>query len=227
MKRPQPWNMASVRQRQAPRKPYKPVGPVGPDIVVYPSHAGALVNGVPLTAKKVFSLGVDVPELGISAYGPHGPEAGRRGDGIGICKGCGYALCSCPPKLVVPSPTPEPRPMTIDWPAVRAELRRLEAERHAALPSPMPEPPASWNGPLSNASLMPEPPKPWQRTPLLGQLDSIEPPLTHISETGQLSTLRDRMAIANAVIETMSPAERKRAINLLLTGDADGEAEGP
>jgi len=97
-------------------------GPVGPTIVVDPDGASAVVNGVQMSVRNVFSLGVDVPELGISAYGLYG----KRGDGLPVCKGCGYHLCSCATKaspeafqkLQTPEPIILPPPIHISGPPI-------------------------------------------------------------------------------------------------------------
>jgi hypothetical protein len=186
--------MASVRQRQAPRKPYKVCGPVG--------------------------------EKGrrLSMQSPLGPSAGKYCQhDLSHCKVCGYHVCSCPPKRPAaeafgcdgvfrpepgvtyefPSmplpPKADPRPMTIDWPAVRAELRRLEAERHAALPSPMPEPPAR----------VPE----WHGNPM---------PRSMVGRLALLEALAARDPEDPEGPPVFSPEQCAQAIELLLRGEAEG-----
>lgn len=85
-----PWQAARSASRRPLRK-YKQVGPVGPTVVASESAAAVMVNGVRLSADEAFSLGIDIPELGISAHGP----MGKRGDGRPTCEGCGYHVCSC------------------------------------------------------------------------------------------------------------------------------------
>jgi len=70
-------------------------GPVGPTVKASETSLTVHVNGVRMSAANAFSLGVNIPELGISEYGPFGEEYGKRGDGLIVCKTCGYQLCSC------------------------------------------------------------------------------------------------------------------------------------
>lgn len=90
------WDAARAASRRPLRKPIVMHGPVGPSVVMLRDAPGALVNGARLSREEVFSLGVDVPEMGISAFGPNSREPeDKRGDGRPICRGCGYHVCSC------------------------------------------------------------------------------------------------------------------------------------
>src|SRR3990172_3322440 len=134
MKRPQPWAMASVRQRQAPRKPYKVCGPVG---------------------EKGRRL---------SMQSPLGPSAGKYCQhDLSHCKVCGYHVCSCPPKRPAAEAfgcdgvfRPEPG-VTYEFPSMPLPPKALEVQLPASWSSPTQLSPELSNGPLSNASPMPVP----------------------------------------------------------------------
>lgn len=103
------WDAARAASKR-PLHAIKSFKPVGPTVVVVHSaedncavqhpisgarhhYCGAYVNGVLLTRSEVFSLGLNVPELELSEYGPYGAQAGKRGDGLAKCTSCNYAHC--------------------------------------------------------------------------------------------------------------------------------------
>ena len=149
MKRPTPWHMASVRQRQAPRR-YRPVAPVGEK---------------PPADWQDKAFTDDVERIFVN----------RGGERWGACKVCGYAVCSCPPKRPAAEAfggdgffRPEPG-VTYEFPAMPLPPKALEVQLPASWSSPTQLSPELSNGPLSNASPMPVPE--WHGNPMMRSIE--------------------------------------------------------